>query len=294
MAASFPCLPAAVLLDERNKIMKIALMGTGNAPICRAFVHLCASDLESQGIDIGVVVLDQQREKQNNPVRHALRVAGRQARIRGVSMLSQFFNILVYKAFYAMGTSKFQPDFPEIAEDVHCVKVTTLNSSEAIQAVKDSGCDLVCLMGTRILTRKTIDALSVEILNIHSSDPKFVRGGPPTFWEILAGRSEIALTIHRVKVQVDTGEILKQRTVPICYCGGLGVTSRETMSRAWSGIAQLFAETIKNIAQKSVQSTSFKPGPLRVTPNVWETIRADRICRKKHNTEMKINVCVEN
>lgn len=261
--------------------MKIALMGTGQAYICRAFVHLCASDLESQGIDIGVVVLDQQQEKHNHRFRHALRVAGRQARIRGVSTLSHFLNILVYKIFYSMGNSNFKSEFHPIPEKINQVQVPTLNSPNAIQAVKDSGCSLICLMGTRILTKKTLDALDMEIINIHSSDPRFVRGGPPVFWEILANHTEIILTIHRVKVEVDTGEILAQQSSPIYYCGGLGATCRETRNRARPAIVRLFAETIQKIATKSINPIPFEPGPLRVTPTMWKIFRADQMCRKK-------------
>ncbi len=84
--------------------------------------------------------------------------------------------------------------------------------------------DLVVLVGyMRILTPEFIDQLNVkniQIINIHPAlIPKF--SGPSFFGKsvheavLAAHEKETGMTIHRVTADVDAGEILLQKSVPI-------------------------------------------------------------------------------
>jgi methionyl-tRNA formyltransferase len=145
--------------------------------------------------------------------------------------------------------------------------------------VRAAGADLVCLMGARILTKETLAALNRPAINIHSSDPRFMRGAPSVVWEVLDRRKSITLTIHQVTPELDSGDILLQRELPIRFSGGLGATLERTFVDSVPVITRLFAETIVGLKNRRLTPQPFAPGPLRVTPKCTQTLAAEFRCR---------------
>jgi methionyl-tRNA formyltransferase len=212
-----------------------------------------------------------------SPFRHAWNVASRQAKVARCPTSLMSARILAYKSFM-----RAAPNSGEVAKappSLAVVRVGTLNSREAVDVVKSRGCDLVCLMGTRIISKETLAALGIPVVNIHSSDPAFVRGGPPVVWEILDKRTSITLTVHEVVEKLDSGAILRQKNHPIVFAGGLGRTVAGTMLAAKPLVAQLFYEVLVDYQRGAVERTEFAPGVLRVTPPIAATVRADCLCR---------------
>lgn len=239
--------------------------------------------LEALGIQVGGVLLDANRDKVAHPFRHAWRIARRQGRIAGVSTPLA----LARKVGWALARSSGRgfsdrAAAPVIEPVVDPIVVPTLNSEAAIRAVRDHGSRVVCLMGTRIIKKEILSALAdVTFVNLHSSDPEFVRGGPPFVWEILAGHDRAVLTVHRAVERLDAGEIYAQADVPISFRRSLGATLTATSTRAEPVAAGLFAEVLRGLATGTAEGRDFEPGPLRVTPSIAQMIRADRICRRK-------------
>ena len=76
--------------------------------------------------------------------------------------------------------------------------------------------DLVCLAGfMRILTPRFIEPWTGRMLNIHPSLLPKYKGLNTHARAIEAGDSESGCTIHHVVPDVDSGEIIVQKTVPI-------------------------------------------------------------------------------
>jgi len=261
--------------------VNIALFASQPASIARLFIARHREKLSKDGVQIRVLVLDENASKRQNPVTHAWKIARRQAKIAGCSGLTSLARIAFYKGVNRLSTLKSESTQLPPLDDVGLVSVPTLNSDYAIKAVRSRYCDLVCLMGTRILRKDTLCELDVPTINIHSSDPGFVRGGPPVFWEVLEGLDHITLTIHDVVAELDAGHVLMQRTVPIEYCGGLGMTIRKTMRTAESSIADLFREVILAMKDGRERRTPNGRGPLRVTPSIKETWKAEMLCRSR-------------
>ncbi len=161
------------------------------------------------------------------------------------------------------------------------MRVGSLNSPRAVAAVREAGCDLVCLMGARILSGRTIQALGVPVVNVHFSDPRLFRGLPAVVWEVLAGLSEIVPTVHVVAERVDAGPILVQAPVPIAYAGGLAATTRATMSRAHHVAAELLETAIRRYAAGEPPQLPFRPARLRTIPGFRQMLRAEWLCRRR-------------
>jgi phosphoribosylglycinamide formyltransferase 1 len=88
--------------------------------------------------------------------------------------------------------------------------------AELVQMLRDAGVELVVLAGfMRILKSPMLQAFSRRILNIHPSLlPKF----PGLFaWKqaLAAGEKTTGCTVHYVDEQIDHGDIIAQREVPI-------------------------------------------------------------------------------
>jgi hypothetical protein len=259
--------------------MKVALFSTATGDKWSLFASTYGEALQKQGIEIAVAVLDEVEEKRKNRLRHAWNVAARQARVAGCSVPAMLARIVVYKFLTrSRGTASGTMSPPGT---VAAVRVKTLNSLEAVDAVKSRGCELVCLMGARIISRDTLEGLGLPVINIHSSDPAFVRGGPPVVWEVLDRRDSITLTIHEVIERIDAGAILRQAAHPICYAGGLRKTVGSTMETAKREVAALFYQALLDYRRGRLLWTQFVPGELRVTPSIVDTLRADRMCRAR-------------
>ena len=62
-----------------------------------------------------------------------------------------------------------------------------------------------------IFTEKDINAVGPNFFNLHNSDLPNFRGGGGLTWSILARAKEGGVTIHRVDLGIDTGEVVMQR-----------------------------------------------------------------------------------
>jgi hypothetical protein len=251
------------------------------ADIARTFLERNAPALRESGVEVAVLVIDQEGDRAEAPVRHLWRLGRRQARIAGTFALFGVLRLVVYRTVMGMGM-RGAPGAGEggpLPETVRVVRTRTLNAPAAAAAIREEGCDLVCLMGARILTRKTLQAIGVPIVNIHSSDPRWVRGGPVVVWEVLDDRPEIVLVVHEVVEELDAGAILAEDSQPLLYRSGLRATTDATMGAARPRVADLFATVILDFHAGTLKRTPFAAGQLRVTPKIRETLRADLLCR---------------
>src|SRR5437667_7845576 len=263
--------------------MRVAILGSSPLPLGRIFAATYHDVLVRSGISLPLVILDQRQEKRLRPLRSAIRTAKRQAKISGCTMIASILRLLAYRLLVGHADRKACSSLLWPA-DVQVVQVPTLNCDQTTQAVRDSGCDVVCLMGAVMLSRETLSKLPPTVINIHSSDPQLVRGGPVVVWEILLNSSDIILTLHRVTEQLDGGAILDQRSVPIRFRNGLRSTTRATMAAAEPVVAGMFYDVLTKAAAGRLEERRSTPGPLRVTPSVRQLIEAERRCRRESST----------
>lgn len=255
--------------------------------IVRSFLFRNAPRLQDAGIEVAVVVLDEDLPARRAPLRHLWRLAERQARIAGCPRPVALIRILAYRAL-AERSPDHAPSVPQpFPPGLPIVRVPTLNAASASEAMHRAGCDLICLMGARYLTRRTLRAVGAPVVNIHSSDPRWVRGGPVVVWEVLAHRSEIALVVHEATEVLDSGAILAQGAQAILYRGGLGATTAATMSASRLPVGDLFEQVIRDVAAGNPKRTPFAPGPLKVTPSLRESSRAELLCRQRSREYMQ-------
>jgi methionyl-tRNA formyltransferase len=95
----------------------------------------------------------------------------------------------------------------------------------------------------RILPREVLDLPSHGCINVHASLLPRHRGAAPVQWSLLSGDDETGITIMRMNEELDAGDILLQRPLPIRadHTGGtllaeLSVLGAEALREAVAGL----------------------------------------------------------
>lgn len=106
--------------------------------------------------------------------------------------------------------------------------VPNVNAAEYVGRLRELGIDLLISVAASQIFRK--DLLSVprlDAINIHTGTLPQYRGMLPVFWQMYDGQAEIGITIHTMTTEIDLGEILLQRRVPLAGRTSLDAVIRE-------------------------------------------------------------------
>lgn len=135
------------------------------------------------------------------------------------------------------------------------IEVGSLNSSEAVRALKTVQSDLGIVLGTRILKENIFSLPRMGCINLHKGKVPEYRGMPPGFWELYDGASTAGVTIHFVDKGLDTGDIvstsevfIKATDTPDTLMQKLDEQGSRTLATAVTGIQ---AGTAKRLPQGS-------------------------------------------
>jgi methionyl-tRNA formyltransferase len=92
----------------------------------------------------------------------------------------------------------------------------SINSSEAIQQVEATAPELgLSIAYNQIFRAAMIQLPARGIVNFHAGSLPLYRGRNVVNWAIINGETEIGLTAHYVDEGIDTGDILRQESLPI-------------------------------------------------------------------------------
>jgi methionyl-tRNA formyltransferase len=93
-------------------------------------------------------------------------------------------------------------------------KVSSINSEQAIEVLRQARPDVVVVNGTRILSRDVLAAVDVRFNNTHMGITPKYRGVHGGYWALANGDVEnCGVTVHLVDQGIDTGGVLYQQTI---------------------------------------------------------------------------------
>lgn len=187
--------------------------------------------------------------------------------------------------------------FEEIARraGVPVIRVDDYHSEETKKLLREANADLGILYGTNIIKKSVFEIPKLGSINIHQGLAPLYRGGPTVFWELFNGETEIGITVHFVAPKVDTGDIVRQETLPLEYDFekyGLDFEKflkdfRETLKEP---SARLLAEAVEQIAsgneRRVKQNTSI--GKRYRLPTKAEKDELRRILRRRRGEMGKV------
>lgn len=122
----------------------------------------------------------------------------------------------------------------------------SINEEAALVALRQEAADFAVVFGTSRLKPNTIDACPPTLLNLHGGDSQKYRGLDSHLWAIYRRDFEsLKVTLHRVDVELDTGEIVAQSKVPIengMHIHALRASTTELCAQMTLGAAENFLQ----------------------------------------------------
>ncbi len=123
------------------------------------------------------------------------------------------------------------------------VEKGSLRDPKFIEQLKSYQADLFLVVAFRILPPEVFELPPLGSINLHGSLlPKF-RGAAPINWAVIRGEKETGVTTFFIQKQVDTGNMILQRSLPI----GDDETAGEVHDRMSSLGADALMETVEMV-----------------------------------------------
>ncbi|GAA4898840.1 formyl transferase [Flaviramulus aquimarinus] len=93
-------------------------------------------------------------------------------------------------------------------------EVPSINSDAGRALLKKLNPDIVIIVTTRILSKKTLESIDAKFINIHSGMTPLYRGLHGAYWALInKDNNNCGVTVHLVDEGIDTGNILYQDTI---------------------------------------------------------------------------------
>lgn len=133
-----------------------------------------------------------------------------------------------------------------------------VNSNEFLSLSILHECDLFVSMSFDQILRKSFYSLPIfGTINCHAGKLPFYRGRNILNWALINDEVEFGITVHYIDDGIDTGDIILQRTFPICdqddYSTLLQTAYRECPPMLFEAIQKIQSGRAERIPQNSLQ-----------------------------------------
>lgn len=133
------------------------------------------------------------------------------------------------------------------------IRHAQVNDDIFFKEIKKYECDLFVSMSfNQIFKSRLITLPRLKTINCHAGKLPFYRGRNVLNWALINDEKEFGITVHYIDAGIDTGDILKQITVPI--------TDEDTyatlLEKAYLGCADTLYATIKDMQVGNVEARS--------------------------------------
>ncbi len=149
------------------------------------------------------------------------------------------------------------------------IRVKSVNSDEARQALREINPDVVVVNGTRIISKKTLQSINAPIINMHAGITPTYRGVHGAYWALVEERPDlVGTTVHFIDEGIDTGSIIKQVSFPTTkddnFCTYPYLHTAAGIPALIDAVRAILAGEVKR--EKSI---SDKPSKLHYHPTIW-------------------------
>ncbi|MCC6307108.1 MAG: methionyl-tRNA formyltransferase [Chitinophagaceae bacterium] len=139
-----------------------------------------------------------------------------------------------------------------LEQDLKILQPEKLKNPDFLEELKNLHADLQVVVAFRMLPEVVWNMPSKGTINLHGSLLPQYRGAAPINWAVINGEKETGVTTFKLKHEIDTGNILLQRSFPI----GEDETAGEVHDKMKEIGAQLLVETIKGISEGTLNEQS--------------------------------------
>lgn len=185
--------------------------------------------------------------------------------------------VLIATAAPAPEYARGEDDFAALAQRFGCRfhRRTEVEEPGFPASMQDCGAQVGISVNWPVLLRRPlIDAFPLGIVNAHAGDLPRYRGNACPNWAILRGEDAVVLTLHAMTEELDGGDILLQRRMPLSNDAYIGDVYRFLDG----AVPELFLELLNGldegtIVPKAQSATGITP--LRCFPRRPEDSRID-------------------
>jgi len=126
---------------------------------------------------------------------------------------------------------------------IPCLQPLSLKDSDIVNALKSYKADIFVVVAYgRLLTQQILDIPRMLCMNVHGSLLPKYRGAAPVNWAILNGDKETGVTIQKMALALDAGDIIAQEK--------MSIGDDENAAQLRKRMAQLGAELLVRILNK--------------------------------------------
>lgn len=168
--------------------------------------------------------------------------------------------------------------------DVLCLQPANFKEQSTLESLKAFDADMFVVVAYgRLLTQSVLDIPKKFSVNVHGSLLPAYRGAAPINWAIINGDYETGVTVQKMVLQLDAGDIIAQSRMPIT-----DTTSSDRLREDMSHVgAQVLVKTLDEIASNTYQCTAQNDQHVTYAPKLSKELSsidwsqsADTIARK--------------
>ncbi len=135
-----------------------------------------------------------------------------------------------------------------LSQNLRILQPENLKSEEFIQSLRDLKPDLQIVVAFRMLPEVVWNMPPMGTFNLHGSLLPQYRGAAPINWAIINGEEQTGVTTFMLKHEIDTGNIISQKSTTISPTDNVGTVHDRLMSIG----AELVMQTVEKLLQGNV------------------------------------------
>ena len=141
-----------------------------------------------------------------------------------------------------------------LSKNLKILQPERLKAPEFIEELKGLNANLQTVVAFRMLPEVVWNMPPMGTINLHASLLPQYRGAAPINWVIINGEKETGVTTFKLRQEIDTGNILLQKKIPIRLDETAGELHDEMMEAGADLLLQTIAELIKGSLKEIPQS----------------------------------------
>lgn len=157
-----------------------------------------------------------------------------------------------------------------------------LKSEDFIDQLREIGADLFIVIAFRMLPEVVWQMPPLGTFNLHASLLPKYRGAAPINWAVINGDEVTGVTTFFLKHEIDTGDIIEQRSIVILPSDNVGDVHDKLMNLG----AEMVEHTVDEIAKGSVKPIPQPEGEFVPAPKIFKDtcrIQWDKSATEVHN-----------
>lgn len=164
---------------------------------------------------------------------------------------------------------KLTPSPVKLSAEKHGIPVLQpekLKDPQFLQELSEFKADLQFVVAFRMLPEVVWNMPPLGTYNLHGSLLPKYRGAAPIHWAVMNGDLETGVTVFKLKHEIDTGDIILRKTIPI----GRSETTSEVHDRMMFVGAEALAEAAKMIEGQEINFLPQREDEVSLAPKLFK------------------------